>query len=82
MLVKRNALKLLVSPFSVELFQNIGEFGTKYYTYYRTVDTIQSFFATNGNISGLKSPSEEKLSRDYLINVATFLFAYHQNIHS
>ena len=56
-----NQLRLLLkqryviasSPFSVQLFQNIREFGKKYFTDHRTADKIQSFVVTNGNFSGL-----------------------------
>ena len=46
-------LELPVSPSSVELFQNNGEFGKKYLTDHRTAGTIQSFVATNGIFSAL-----------------------------
>ena len=66
----------------LRLFRNIGEFGAKrYFTENPLANTSQLFLNIKGNSPGLfffwTSPSEEKVPRDYLINLATCLFAYH-----
>ena len=75
LLVKYNALELLVSPSSVELFQDNGELKKKKFTDHVTANTIPLLAATNGKFSDLffswKSFSKGKFSKDYLINVAT-----------
>ena len=49
LLAKHNALELSVSLSYAKLFQNIGEFGKKYFTGYQTTNAIQLFFAMKGN---------------------------------
>ena len=79
-----NALHLRFSPSSScpRLFRDIKKIGGKrYFTDHRAANIIQLFVAIKGNFSGLlffwTSSSEGKLPRDYLINVATCLFAHH-----
>ena len=79
-----NALHLRFSPSSScpQLFRNIKKIGAKkYFTDHRAANIIQLFVAIKGNLSGVfffwASSSEGKLPRNYLINVATCLFAHH-----
>ena len=70
------------SPSSSRLLPNIGEFGTKkYFTDHQTTNAIKLSVALKGNFSGLfffwTSCSRVEFPKDYLINVATCLFACH-----
>ena len=82
LLVRHNTLELPVSFFSAERFWNIGEFwAKKHFRDYRTANTVQLFVAIKRNFSSLfffwTFHSKGKFPRDYLINLATYLFAYH-----
>ena len=62
-------------------FLTIGEFGTgKYFADHRIANTTQLFFSIKENLSVLfnfwTSCNKGEFSRDYLINVATCLFAH------
>ena len=67
---------------SSRLSRNIREFGAKIiFTDPGTANAIELFVDIIGNFSGLfifwTSHGKGEFSRDYLINVATCLFAYH-----
>ena len=76
---KHNTLRIYFSsPSSMRLFQNIGKFGAKKcFTDHGRANTIK-LKGIKGNFSGLfffwASRGERGLPRDYLINVATYLF--------
>ena len=70
------------SSASVTFFQEYQEFGAKkYFIDHRTANTIQLFVIIKSNFSGLfffwTILNEPKFPKDYLINVATYLFADH-----
>ena len=53
-ILKHNAWKLLFSPSSPQLFQNIGEFGAKqYFKEHRIGNTVQLLVAIKGNFPNL-----------------------------
>ena len=82
LLINHNAIKLLFSPSFPQPFWEIGEFSVKkYFTDHWKANTIQLFVAIKVDFSSpfffCTHRSKGEFSRDYLINVGTYLFAYH-----
>ena len=82
LLINHNAIKLLFSPSFPQPFWEIGEFSVKkYFTDHWQANTFQLFIAIKVDFSSpfffCTRRSKGEFSRDYLINVGTYLFAYH-----